>query len=71
MAYQRPTQRERAAARKVERQEEMDRAITEGRLTVRKMTADERVQADARWDAAASWDDPAYNRWSADSPVCA
>jgi len=32
----------------------MDRAIAEGRLTVRKMTADERVQADARWDAAAT-----------------
>jgi len=54
MAYQRPTQRELAAARKVERQDEMDRAIAEGRLTVRKMTADERVQADARWDAAAT-----------------
>ncbi len=53
MAYQRPTQRELAAARKVERQAEMDRAIAEGRLTVRRMTADERVQADARWDAAA------------------
>ena len=54
MAYQRPTQRELAAARKVERQEDMDRAIAEGRLTVRTMTADERVQADARWDAAAT-----------------
>jgi len=54
MAYQRPTQRELAAARKVERQADMDRAIAEGRLTVRRMTPDERVQADARWDAAAT-----------------
>jgi hypothetical protein len=31
----------------------MDRAIAEGRLTVRAMTADERAQSDARWTAAA------------------
>jgi hypothetical protein len=53
MAYQRPTQRELAAARKVVRQEEMDRAIAEGRLTVRTMTADERAQSDARRRATA------------------
>jgi hypothetical protein len=34
MAYQRPSQRELAAARKVVRQQEMDRAIAEGQLTV-------------------------------------
>jgi hypothetical protein len=54
MAYRRPTQREMAAAKKVVRQEEMDRAIAEGRLTVRTMTAEERTQSDARWAAAAA-----------------
>lgn len=53
MAYQRPSQRELAAARKVERQQEMERAIAEGRLTVRRMTAAERAQSDARFAAAA------------------
>jgi hypothetical protein len=53
MAYQRPSQREREAARTLERQREMDRAIAEGRLTVRPMTAEERAQSDARWAAAA------------------
>jgi len=54
MAYQRPSQRELAAARKVVRQGEMDRAIAEGRLTVRTMTAQERTESDARWAAAAN-----------------
>ena len=31
----------------------MDRAIAEGRLTVRTMTAQERAESDARWAAAA------------------
>ncbi len=52
MAYQRPSQRELAAARKLVRQDEMDRAIAEGRLTVRAMTAQERAESDARWAAA-------------------
>jgi len=52
MAYQRPSQRELAAARKVVRQDEMDRAIAEGRLTVRTMTVKERAESDARWAAA-------------------
>jgi hypothetical protein len=52
MAYVRPTQRELAAAKKVERQGEMDRAIAEGRLTVRTMTVVERQESDARWAAA-------------------
>jgi hypothetical protein len=30
----------------------MDRAIAEGRLTARTMTAEERAQSDARWAAA-------------------
>jgi hypothetical protein len=51
-AYQRPTQRELAAARKVVRHQEMDRAIAEGRLTVRAMTAEERTQSNARFAAA-------------------
>ena len=50
MAYQRPSQRELAAARKVVRQQEMDRAIAE---IVRTMTAEERAQSDARWTARA------------------
>jgi hypothetical protein len=54
MAYQRPTQRELAAERKVVRQQEMDGAIAEGRLTVRTMTAEERAQSDARWTARAT-----------------
>ena len=52
MAYQRPTQRELAAAKKVVRQEEMDRAIADGRLTVRSMTAEESAQSRARFAAA-------------------
>ena len=48
MAYQRPSQRELAAARKVVRQQEMQRAVDEGRLTVRMMTTEERAQSDAR-----------------------
>ena len=47
MSYSRPSQRDLAAARKIERQAEMDRAITEGRLIVRKMTAEEREQSGA------------------------
>jgi hypothetical protein len=54
MADRRPTQTELAAARKLERQEDMDRAIAEGRLTVRPMTAEERAESDARWAAAAA-----------------
>jgi hypothetical protein len=54
MAHQRPTQRELAAAKKAARQHDMDRAIAEGRLVVRKMTAEERAQSDTRWPAAAN-----------------
>jgi hypothetical protein len=49
----RPSQRQLAAVRKAERQRDMDRAIAEGRLTVRPMTAEERAQSDARVAAAA------------------
>jgi hypothetical protein len=48
MAPPRPSQRDIAAARKAERQEEMDRAIAAGRLVVRQMTPEEREQSDAR-----------------------
>jgi hypothetical protein len=48
MAPPRPSQRDIAAARKVERQEEMDRDIATGRLVVRQMTPEEREQSDAR-----------------------
>jgi hypothetical protein len=54
MAQQRPTQRENAAAKKAERQAEMDRAIEEGRLVVRKMTDEEREQSEARLAAASA-----------------
>jgi hypothetical protein len=52
MGHSRPTQRDLADAKKAERRAEMDRAIAEGRLTVRKMTAEEREQSDARLAAA-------------------
>jgi hypothetical protein len=52
MGHSRPTQRDLADAKKAERRAEMDRAIAEGRLTVRKMTDEEREQSDARLAAA-------------------
>ena len=52
MSHARPSQRDLAAARKIERQAEIDRAIAEGRLIVRKMTAEEREQSAARRAAA-------------------
>ena len=47
-ASRRPTQRELAAAKKLARQQDMARAIAEGRLTVRTMTAEERARSEAR-----------------------
>jgi hypothetical protein len=52
MSPARPSQRDIAAAKKAERQAEIERAITEGRLIIRKMTAAEREQSDARVAAA-------------------
>jgi hypothetical protein len=52
MSHTRPSQRDLAAARKIERQAAMDRAIDEGRLIVRRMTAEEREQSTARVAAA-------------------
>jgi len=48
MGHSRPTQRDIADAKKAERRAEMDRAIAEGRLIVRTMTAEERAESDAR-----------------------
>jgi hypothetical protein len=48
MGDSRPSQRDLAAAREIERQAEIDRAIAEGRLIVRKMTAEERKQSATR-----------------------
>jgi len=48
MEPRRPTQSEIAAAKKAERQDEMDRAIASGKLVVRQMTPAERAASDAR-----------------------
>jgi len=48
MAPPRPSQRDIEAAKKAERQKEMDSAIASGRLVVRQMTPEERAQSDAR-----------------------
>jgi len=53
MAITRPSQRQIAEAKNALRQEEMERAVAEGRLVIRSMTAREREQSDARWSAAA------------------
>lgn len=54
MSPLRPSQRDIAAARKAERQEEMDRDIATGRLVVRQMTAEEREESEARKAKAAA-----------------
>jgi hypothetical protein len=53
MANTRPSQRQLADTQNALRREEMERAIADGRLVVRSMTAREREQCDARWTAAA------------------
>ncbi len=53
MANPRPSQRELAETKSALRQQEMDRAVAEGRLVIRRMTAAEREQSDARFAAAA------------------
>ena len=52
MTPRRPSQRDLAAARKVERHQEMDKAIATGRLVGRQMTPEEREQSAARLAAA-------------------
>lgn len=53
MATQRRSQRELAEANNVLRQEDLERALADGRLVIRSMTARERDESDARWAAAA------------------
>ena len=53
MANPRPSQREIAETKSALRQAEMDRAVAEGRLVIRRMTPAEREQSDARFAAAA------------------
>jgi hypothetical protein len=48
MANPRRSQRELRDAKKAMREEEMQRAIAEGRLVIRKMTPEERDQSAAR-----------------------
>ena len=52
MAPPRPSQRDIEAAKKAERQKEMDSAIASGRLVVRQMTPEEREESEARLAAA-------------------
>jgi hypothetical protein len=52
MSHARRSQRDLEEAKKANRQEEMQRAITEGRLVIRTMTPQERAQSNARWAAA-------------------
>jgi hypothetical protein len=54
MRQPRPTQRDLADAKKAERRADMDRAIAEGRLIVRRMTPEERAESTARLAAAAA-----------------
>jgi signal recognition particle GTPase len=44
----------RQQANKALREEELRRAVADGRLIIRSMTAREREQSDARWAAAAA-----------------
>jgi hypothetical protein len=54
MANMQRSQRQLATARNDVRREEMQRAVADGRLVIRSMTARERDESDARWTAAAS-----------------
>jgi hypothetical protein len=53
MANTRPSQRQIAETKNALRQQEMQRAVADGRLVIRSMTTHEREQSDARWIAAA------------------
>ncbi len=53
MTNARPSQRQLAEQRNSRRHEEMQRAVADGRLVIRRMTAPEREQGDAWWAAAA------------------
>jgi hypothetical protein len=52
MTHARPSQRQLADQKNSRRREEMRRAVADGRLVIRRMTAHEREQSDARWAAA-------------------
>jgi hypothetical protein len=52
MPSPRPSQSQIAAAKKAERQAEMERDIASGRLVVRQMTPEEREESEARLAAA-------------------
>jgi hypothetical protein len=53
MTGQRPTQKQIQDAKKAERQVEIDQAVADGRLVIRRMTPAEREQSEARVAAAA------------------
>jgi hypothetical protein len=54
MANTRPSLKQVAETKNALRQEEMERAVADGRLVIRTMTGREREQSDARWAAAAN-----------------
>jgi hypothetical protein len=54
MANMRPSQRQLAETKHALRREQMERAVADGRLVIRSMTAREREQSDVRWAAAAN-----------------
>ena len=62
MANIRPSQKQLADSRNAVRREEMERAVADGRLIIRSMTAHEREQSDARWTAAAKAQDSRAKR---------
>ena len=68
MAPGRPSQSELAAARKAERQKEMDHAIAAGRLVVREMTPEERERSDTRRAATGTGADQRRRRADAGRP---
>lgn len=63
MANMRRSQKELAEATNALRQEDLERAVADGRLVVRSMTAQERDQSDARWTAAAKARDKRGKRY--------
>ena len=62
MASTRPSQKQLAESKNALRQEELERAVADGRLIIRRMTASEREQSDARWAAAQARDHRAKRR---------
>jgi hypothetical protein len=54
MTNTRPSQRQLAEQKNSRRHEEIQRAVADGRLVIRRMTEHEREQSEARWAAAAN-----------------